>query len=169
MLACRKNWNSHSGKIFEKVVKWITGNEDTEYKNQLRLLKKLPLPIFIQFNYLLLASKALNEEFNGIELTEVHRKKQGQKIYKMMKTRTEKVRSEFPLKTCRTANCLENLINLREPIGLKNRIKRDKNRIWNFSKKKFALGNCSAIVKTVEIIGHYFNLMIVTLEYSAQL
>ena len=42
----------------------------------------------------------------------------------MTKTRTEKARSEFTFKTCRIANRLENLINLREPSGLKNRILR---------------------------------------------
>ena len=89
----------------------------------------------------------------------------------MTKTRTEKARSEFTFKTCRIANRLENLINLREPSGLKNRILRT---MWNFSRRNFlseifALGNCSAIVKTVETIGHYFNLITGTLDPSAQL
>ena len=61
-------------KFQKKVVKWITGNEDTEYKSQLRLLNILPLPMFIQLNDLLLVSKALNEENSGIELPEVHTK-----------------------------------------------------------------------------------------------
>ena len=62
-------------EIFKKkVVKWITGKKDTDYKRQLRLLNILPLPMFIHFNDLLLVSKALNEENSGIELPEVHTK-----------------------------------------------------------------------------------------------
>ena len=110
-------------KFQKKVVQWITGNEDTEYKGQLRLLNILLLPMFIQFNDLLLVPKALNEENSGIELPEVHTKEtRNNEIFKMTKTRTEKAPSEFTFKSCRNANRLENLINLREPSGLKNRI-----------------------------------------------
>ena len=69
-------------KFQKKVVKWITGNKDTEYKNQLRLLNILPLPMFIQLNDLLLVSKALNEENSGIELPEVHTKQTRTKFSK---------------------------------------------------------------------------------------
>ena len=94
-------------KFQKKVVKWITGNKDTEYKSQLRLLNILPLPRFIQLNDLLLVSKALNEENSGIELPEVHTKEtRNNEIFKMAKTRTEKARSEFSFKTCRIANRL---------------------------------------------------------------
>ena len=79
--------------------------------------------MFIQLNDLLLVSKALNEENSVIELTEVHTKEtRNNEFFKMTKTRTEKARSEFTFKTCRTANRLEKLVNLREPSGLKNRI-----------------------------------------------
>ena len=74
-------------KFQKKVVKWITGNKDTEYKSQLRLLNILPLPMFIQLNDLLLVSKALNEENSGIELPEVHTKEtRNNEIFKMTKT-----------------------------------------------------------------------------------
>ena len=123
-------------KYQKKVVKWITGNKDTEYKSQLRLLYILPLPMFIQLNDLLLVSKALNEENSGIELPEVHTKEtRNNEIFEMTKTRTEEARSEF---TCRISNGLENLINLREPSGLKNRILRT---IWNVFEKKFSERN----------------------------
>ena len=126
-------------KFQKKIVKWMTGNKDTEYKSQLRLLNVLPLPMFIQPNDLLLVSKALNEENSGIELPEVHTKEtRNNEIFKMMKTRTEKARSEFTFKTCQIANNLENLINLREPSGLKNRIL---NTMLNFFEKKFSERN----------------------------
>ena len=87
-----------------------------------------------------------------------------------MKTRTEKARGEFTFKTCRILNSLENLINIREPDGLKNQILHT---MWsflrNFLSEIFALGNCSAIVKTVERTGYYFNLKTGTLDPSAQL
>ena len=68
--------------------------------------------MFIQLNDLLLVSKTLHEENSGIELPEVHTKEtRKNEIFKMTKTRTEKARSEFTLKTCRIANHLENLIN----------------------------------------------------------
>ena len=115
------------------------GNKDTEYKSQLRLLNILSLPMFIQLNDLLLVSKALNEENSGIELPEVHTKEtRNNEIFKMTKTRTEKGRSEFTFKTCRIANRLENLISLREPSGLKNRILRT---MWNFFENKFSARN----------------------------
>ena len=128
--------------------------------------------MFIQLNDLLLFSKALNEDNSGIELPEVHTKEtMNNDIFKMTKVRTKKARSKFIFKTCRIANRLENLINLREPSGLKNRILRT---MWNFSRRNFlseifALGNCSAIVKSLETIGHYFSLMVGTLDPSAQL
>ena len=53
-------------KFHQKVVKWITGNKDTEYKSQIRLLNILPLPMFIQLNDILLVSKVLNEKNSGI-------------------------------------------------------------------------------------------------------
>ena len=49
VLDCRKNWNSILEKFQKKVVKRIRGNEDTEYKSQLRLLNILPQAMFIQF------------------------------------------------------------------------------------------------------------------------
>ena len=95
--------------------------------------------MFIQLKDLLLVSKALNEENSGIELPEVHTKETRiNEIFKMTKTRTEKARSEFTFKTCRIENRLENLINLREPSGLKNRILRT---MWNFFEKKFSERN----------------------------
>ena len=75
--------------------------------------------MFIHLNDLLLVSKALNEENSGIDL---HTKEtRNNEFFKMTITRTEKARSEFTFKTCRIANRLENLITLREPVGLKNR------------------------------------------------
>ena len=130
----------HNLEKFQKnVVKWKTGNKDTEYKSQLRLLNILPLPMFIQLNDLLLVSKALNEENNGIELPEVHTKEtRNNEIFKLTKTRTEKARSQFTFKTCRIANRLEHLKNLWDPHGLKNRILRT---MWNFFEKKYSERN----------------------------
>ena len=126
-------------KFQKKVVKWRTGNKNTECKSQLRLLITMPLPMFTQLNDVLLVSKALNEENSGIELPEVHTKETwNNEIFKMTKARTEKARSEFNFKTCRIANRLENLINLREPSALKNRILRT---MWNFFEKKFSERN----------------------------
>ena len=68
-------------KFQKKVVKWITGNKDTEYKSQLRLYNILPLPTFIQHNDLLRVSKALNEENSGIALPEVQTKKKEQRNF----------------------------------------------------------------------------------------
>ena len=139
VLDWRKNCNSISEKVLKKVIKWITGTKDTENKSQLRLLNILPLPMFILHNDLILVSKALNGETSGIERPEVHTKEtRNNEIFKLTKTRTEKARSEFTFKTCRISNRLENLINLREPSGLKNRIFRT---MWNFFEKKFSERN----------------------------
>ena len=73
------------------------GNKDTEYKRQLRLLNILPLPMFIQLNDLLLVSKALNEENNGIEIPKVQ--KQGTaKFSKRRKPEQRKRATNSPLK-----------------------------------------------------------------------
>ena len=114
---------------------------------------------------------AASEKNSGIELPEVHTKEtRNNEIFKMTKTRTENARSEFTFKTCRIANRLENLINLRNHLRRKTEYYvRGIFSRRNFLSEIFALGNCSAIVKTVETIGHYFNLMTGTLDPSAQL
>ena len=89
----------------------------------------------------------------------------------MTETRTEKACSEFTFKNCRIANRLENLIILSEQVEPKTEYYEQcgifSRRI--FLSEKFALGNCTAIVKTVEIVRQYFNLMTGTLDSSAQL
>ena len=88
--------------------------------------------MIIELSDLLLFSKALNGENSGIELPEVHTKETRDNDIFKMTTRTEKARSEFTFKTCRIASRLEKLINLREQVGLKNRILRT---MWNFFEK----------------------------------
>ena len=89
----------------------------------------------------------------------------------MTETRTEKACSEFTFKNCRIANSIENLIILSEQVGPKTEYY-EQCGIFSrrkLSSEKVALGNCSAIVKTVEIFRQYFNLMTGTLDSSAQL
>ena len=78
------------------------------------------------------------------------RKKQKTKFSKLRKTE-QRERSEFTFKTCQIAAGLENLINLGELVGLKNKLLCT---MCNFSRhflsEIFALGNCSAIVQTVK-------------------
>ena len=83
----------------------------------------------------MLITKDLNEENSGIELSKVHTKETRiNEIFILTKTRTEKASSEFTFKLCRIARGLEILINLRELVGLKNRILRT---MWSFFEKKF--------------------------------
>ena len=148
-VAADVSWKQHIEERMKKANKalyMLKRNVATKVNTFVKLglyksliLPALPLPIIIQLNDLLLVSKALNEENSGIELPEVHSKEtRNNDIFKMTKTRTEKARSEFTFKTCRIANCLENLINLREPSGLKNRILRT---MRNFFEKKFSERN----------------------------
>ena len=112
------------------------GKKRYRIQNRLRLLTMLPLPMFIQLKNLLLVSKVLNEKISVIGLPEVFTKEtRNNEIFKMTKTQTEKAPREFTFKTCRFANRLENLLELREPVGLKNRTLR---KMWNFFEKKFS-------------------------------
>ena len=92
--------------------------------------------MFIQLSTLLTIVKALKKEIRGNELPDVRTKEiMTNKIIKRMKFRTEKARSDFTLKTCRIANHLENLMNIREQVEIKNRILRT---MWYFFEIKFS-------------------------------
>ena len=125
VLACRKKWNSNSGKVPKKVVKLIAGNEEIEYKSQLWLLNILQLPMLIQLNELLLVSKTLKEENRGVELPEVHTNETRNNRFfsKCRKFQQRKRAANSPFKPVKK--------NLGKPVGLKNETIRT---MWNFSK-----------------------------------
>ena len=123
----------------KKAVKWITGLQDVDYKNQIRLLNILPLPMFLQLNSLLLLSKFMNEDSNCIELPEtVQGRGRKNDIFCPTKKRTEKARGEFVFKNCRLANRIDKYVDFSNGTGLKNRIITI---MWNFVNNSYSEKN----------------------------
>ena len=58
-------------KFQRKAVRWITGRNEP-YENQLRLLNILPLPMYVQMNNRLTASKLTQEGRDDIEIPEIN-------------------------------------------------------------------------------------------------
>ena len=102
-----------------KAVMWITVRNEP-YENQLRLLKILPLPMYMQMNDLLTLSKLTKEGRNDIEIPEINKvRRRSTELYILRKLRLEKATNEFVFKNCRLANRNDNEKNFMEPRGLK--------------------------------------------------
>ena len=109
---------------FQKVVRWITGNEVMSYRSQLKILNILPLPTFLQLNDMLLVSKITHEEMGtSISLPERPEKEEEVKSSNFGR-HEEKGRSEFVSRNCRLVNRLDNYMDFMNPQGLKNRLLR---------------------------------------------
>ena len=108
----------------KKAAKWICGKHCQKYTDQLRMLKILPLPMFLQTNDLLLLSKLCTDyEHHSITLPTANNTLDRRlEPFKLPKTRTEKRRGEFVFRTTRVANRIDHLVNFRIEEGLNQRI-----------------------------------------------
>ena len=75
------------------------------YVQQIRILNILPMPMYIQWLNLLLLSQLSNEPQNSIELIKTQcMSSRSSELFKLPKTRTEKMGKEFVFRTSRLAN-----------------------------------------------------------------
>ena len=128
-------------EIFQKkVVKWICGKHCQKYTDQLRMLNVLPLPMFLQTKDLLLLSKLCTDyKHHSIPLPTANNNLDRRlEPFKLPKTRTEKRRGEFVLRTTRVANRIDHLVNFRIEQGLKQRIT---TLMWKFYSEKYSTLN----------------------------
>ena len=130
----------HLLEVFQKVLRGITGNKTMSYRSQLKILNILPLPMFLQFNYILLLSKITHEKigtsFGLPERPEIRGRKS--EIFKLWKTRTVKARSESVFRNCRLVNRLDDYIDFLNPQGLKNRLLK---LMWKFVNEIYSESN----------------------------
>ena len=126
----------HLGEV-SKVVNWICGTDSCI--QQIRMLNILPLPMYIQSLNLLLLSELSNEPQNSIELLQTQDMlSRSNELFKLPKTRTEKMRKEFVFRTSRLANKVSHLIDFSSSTGLKKRIIQ---LLWKFVETKFNENN----------------------------
>ena len=104
-----------------RVQKWVCAPHRGDYKDQLRLLNVLPLPLFIQLNDLLLSKLYQDINEHKINLSIQSWKNRGQVTLKLNKTRTER-RTEFVYRTSRVVYSIHYNVDFSREIGLKNRI-----------------------------------------------
>ena len=110
-------------KFQRRAVKWITGQAEGQYLTSLRLLNILPLPMYIQLNYVLTFSNIFREKPDRIEFPNLTESRgRSSEMFIMRKVRLEKARSEFIFKTTKTVNKSNSDIDFLKTEGLKNGI-----------------------------------------------
>ena len=124
-------WHPSRGSLrlmecFQKhALKWITGNRNTSYFENMVSLRSFPLPMFLQLNDLLLLSKLYHDKENALPLIETNEHQNGRvksRLFKIPKLRTEKFRENFYFRTAKVANNLPEEIDFSRPLGLKRLI-----------------------------------------------
>ena len=123
-------------RLQKKAVKWIMDNKQICYANCLRLLKLLPLPMFVQMNDLLLLSSLTRGNLaNILNLhTKVTCSARSPMNYQMKVPRTERSRSEFFFRNCQIVNKVKKCFDIGNGTGLCD--------MWRHYNNQFDGDNC---------------------------
>ena len=106
--------------IQRRAVKWICV-DSVSYKENLKVLGILPLPMYVQLNKVLLLSKLILGLYEAFNLDIPYSTKFSHaNLFQLRRRMKAKCKQNFMYQTCRLANVLR--IDLREGIGLKQRL-----------------------------------------------
>ena len=136
-------------------MNWIcrTGS----YIQQIRMLNILQLPMCIQSLNMLLFSQLSNEAQNSIELLQTQNmSSRSKELFKLPKTRREKVRKDVVFRTSRLAIEVNHLIDFISSSGIK---KPNKQLLWrqNSTKKQPHLAACMRLPKLQTKVNNFLN------------
>ena len=103
-------------------MKWVTGNRDTSYVNQLPLLNIIPISMLLQLNILMRTKLAESKECKLVPPDDNEDQGRLLATFKIPKRGTENAGSKFFHRTCRLINRLGKYTDTSKKFGLKNRI-----------------------------------------------
>ena len=106
----------------KKVIRWIAGQKEVCYENQLRLLNIQQLPLFLQLNNIMLTVKLLTDRNEIIRMPELHNSDGRAKEILIHKKKRQQKRPGYIFSSDNAVFSMGFTNTLRTTISRKNRV-----------------------------------------------